>query len=133
MYGMRLSELNEERLRDILLLYEKIVGGNVRQYALQRSSEPMALRLEYIRNNLSCGLRFGSSLNGGEDNAKLFFWREKPLYDETTRKRIDEVVRISFDPNVVSGPEAEKMKIDFEKAVDELLLKWKVNIELKTR
>ena len=133
MYGMKLSELNEERLKDILLLYEKIIGGNVRRYALQRSSQPMALRLEYIRNNLSCGLRFGSSLNGGEDDAKLFFWREKPLYDEITKSRIDEVIRISFDPNVMSGPEAKKMKDDFEKAVDELLLTWKVNIELKTR
>ncbi len=130
MYGMRFSDLTEERLKEILLLYEKIAGGNVKQYAFSKASQSMSIRLQYIRENLSCGLRFGSTLNGVEDNAKLFFWNERSIYDDKTNSRIDTLIKISFDSNAISGPEAEKIKENFEKAVDKLLMEWKVQIQL---
>lgn len=133
MYGMKLSELTEDILREIFLLYEKIVGGRIREYVFSRSSQPMAMQIEYIRDRLSGGGNaaewcLGSSLNGGESNAKLFVWDERSVYEEGTKKIIDKVIRFSFDPNIISGQEAEKMKKDFEIAVDKFLLETKLPV-----
>ena len=134
MYGMKLSDLYKEKLKEILLLYERIAGGRVRQYALSSSSQPISARLEYIQEAFehynAVGWRFGSNLDGGEENAKLFIWNERSIFHEVTRSRIDRLIRFSFDPNLISGNEAKEMKKDFEEAVNKLLIEWKVNIEL---
>lgn len=133
MFGMRLSKLTEIRLTELLRLYEKIVGGKISQYVFSESSEPISEKLKYIRETLECTnaaeMRFGSNLDGGEENAKFFVWRVDSIVAPVTKIR-DEVIKFAFDPNVVHGNEADQMQWNFEEAVDELLVKWKVNIKL---
>lgn len=125
-YGMKLSELTPEILRNIFLIYEKIVGGRIREDAFSGSAPTMEMQMAYLFEGLNrsnaVGWRFGSDLSGREENAKLVVWEETPVFDPITKSRIDKVIRFSFDPNIVSGPEAEKMKQDFEEEVDRLLL-----------
>lgn len=136
MYGMKLSQLTEERLAEILLLYDKIAGGDVRSYCFSSASPPMALRLEWLKEGLRSNAvdwRYGSKLTTGsglpDKDAKLVIWYERTIWKENSEKDI--VIRFSFDPNIIAGEEAEKIRKDFEKAIDELLIKWEVNIELK--
>jgi len=133
MYGIRLSDLTEDKLTELFRLYEKIVGGKISQYVFSESSEPISEKLKYIRETLECTnaaeMRFGSNLDGGEENAKFFVWRNGSIVHPITRTR-DEIIHFAFDPNVIHGNEADKMQWDFEEAVDELLVKWKVNIKL---
>lgn len=135
MYGMKFSQLTEELLKEILLLYDKIAGGDVRSYCFSSGSPPMALRLQWLKEGLRSNAvdwRYGSKLetrSGLPDkDAKLVIWYERTIRKENSEK--DMVIRFSFDPNIIVGEEAEKIRRDFEKAVDELLIKWKVNMEL---
>lgn len=135
MYGMRLSQLTEELLKEILLLYDKIAGGDVRSYCFSPGSPSMALHLVWLKEGLKGNVvdwRYGSKLETGsglpDKDAKLVIWCERTISKENGEK--DMVIRFSFDPNLVHGPEADKIKGQFEKAVDELLVKWKINIEL---
>lgn len=125
-YGMKLSQLTPEILRAIFLLYEKIVGGRIREDAFSGSAPTMEMQMEYLFEGLNrsnaVDWRFGSDLSEREENAKLVVWEETPIFDPITKSRIDKVIRFSFDPNGMSGPEAEKMKQDFEHAIDNLLL-----------
>jgi len=137
MYGMKLSQLTEELLKEILLLYDKIAGGDVESCCFSAGSPPMDVRLKWLKDGLTHGnavdWRYGSNLitrSGLPDkDAKLVIWYEKTLWRENTEK--DMVIRFAFDPNIVSGPEAEKISEDFKKEMDELLIKWKVNVDLK--
>lgn len=137
MYGMKLSELTEEKLKEILLLYDKIAGGDVKSHCFSAGSPSMAIRLEWLREGLAgsnaVDWRYGSKLvtrSGLPDkDAKLVIWYEGTIWKENNEK--DMIIRFAFDPNIVTGEEADKMTKDFEKAVDELLVKWKVNMELE--
>jgi len=136
MYGMKLSEITEELLKEILLLYAEIAGGDVKSYCFSAGSPPMSLRLEWLREGLArsnaVDWRYGSKLETRsklpDKDAKLVIWHEKTIWKENHEKEI--LIKFAFDPNVVSSPEAEKMKKDFEKAVDNMLEKWKVAIKL---
>lgn len=135
MYGMRLSQLTEELLKEILLLYDKIAGGDVRSYCFSPGSPSMAIHLEWLKEGLkgnAVDWRYGSKLetrSGLPDkDAKLVIWYERTISEKNSKK--DMVIRFSFDPDIVVGEKAERIRKDFEKAIDDLLLKWKVNIEL---
>ncbi len=117
---MRLSQLTEELLEEIFLLYDRVVGGQVKKLVFGSSSILMSERLERIHEEFEKGSsvldhRFGSKLKGGDDeHAKLVVWWE-------TTKDGDKIVRFSFDPNLVSGEEAERLTKEFEREIDYLL------------
>ena len=137
MYGMKLSDLTEELLKDILLLYDRIAGGDVQSHCFSKSSPPISTHLQWLKEGLAhsnavdwrygCRLETRSGLR--DQDAKLVFWYERTIWKENQEKDI--VIRFAFDHNILSGEGAEKMTKDFEKAVDELLVKQKVNVELK--
>lgn len=137
MYGMKLSMLTEELLEEILLLYDKILGGDVKLYCFSSGSPPMAQRLEWLREGLSGGSnavdwRYGSRLktksNLQDKDAKLVIWYERTIWKENKKKDI--VIRFSFDPNIVSGEEPNRLKKQFEEAIDKLLLKRGIEVQL---
>lgn len=130
MYGIKFSDLTEDRLKEILLLYEEITGGN-----MHLSSATMRERLEWLKEGLSktnaVDWRYGSMLikeSGLQDeDAKLVIWHERTIWNNDEK---DMIIRFAFDPNLVSGQKAETIKKEFREAIDNLLLKWKVNIKI---
>lgn len=126
MYGMKLSQLTEDILQDILFLYEQIVGG-------QLSSSSMCERLRWLQEGLeksnAVDWRYGSKLKterGLTDrNAKLIVWRETKTIDN------DVIIRFYFDPNLISGEEAEQLKRKFEEEVDSLLISKHIAIKIE--
>jgi hypothetical protein len=139
MYGMKLSMLTEELLKEILLLYDKILEGDVKLYCFSSGSPSMAQRLEWLKEGLSgsnaVDWRYGSKLktksNMPDKDAKLIIWREKTIWKENEKK--DTVIRFSFDPNIISGEEADRLKKQFEYAIDKLLLIRGVGINLSVK
>jgi hypothetical protein len=129
---MMLSQLTEKRLMEIFLLYDRIIGGRIRDYALMQSSPPFATHLAYINKQFSSGnaaeFCYGSNLNGGEQNTKLIVWYESGLYQD--KKLTDKLIRFSFDTHSIDTEESRNMRSDFEEAADKLLVKWGVNIDL---
>lgn len=132
MYKMMLSQLTEKRLIEIFLLYDRMIGGRIRDYALMRSSPPIATHLAYINRQFEISnaaeFCYGSNLNGGEQNTKLIVWYESGLYQDN--KLIDKLIRFSFDTHSIDTKESRNMRLDFEEAIDKLLVKWGVDIDL---
>ena len=126
MYGIKLSQLTEDILQDILFLYEQIVGG-------QLGSSSIGERLRWLQEGLkrsnAVDWRYGSKLKterGMTDrNAKLIIWRETKTINN------DVVIRFSFDPNLISGEEADELKRKFEEEVDNLLILKHIAIKLE--
>jgi len=132
MYKMILSQLTEKRLREIFLLYDRIIGGRIRDCALMQSSPPLATHLAHINKQFEISnaaeFCYGSNLIGGEINTKLIVWYESGLYQD--KKLIDKLIRFSFDTHSIDTKESRNMRLDFEEAVDKLLVKWGVDIDL---
>lgn len=135
MLGIRLSVFTPEILDDILKIYERIAGG----YVNYPSAPTPEVRLQWIkerlgRSNCVADWRFGSRLiwKGKEDaDAKFCVWNDESLYERG--KRADEILRFSFDPNIVSGEAADAMKSEFADAVDAYLSEKGLAVPLKKR
>lgn len=128
---MRLSRLTEELLKEIFLLYDRVVGGQVKKYVFGSSSMSMSERVERIyeefeRGGFDLSHRFGSKLKGGDDvDAKLVVWWE-------TTEDGDKIIRFSFDPNLARGEEASgRLTKEFEREVDYLLFSKGLAVFLK--
>lgn len=129
--GMRLSQLTPALLAEILKCYQKICGGRI-------TEAPPDLRLTWLLESLErsgvVDWRYGCSLpsfrEAEDTNAKLIVRSERAVYDEN-KKKIDEIIRFSFDPNIIEGEEAERMTSDFRQAAEDLLEKHGVAVDLK--
>lgn len=129
-YGLKLSQLTEEVLKDILIIYDQVVGGAVWDRVFSKSSPSIGDRLNKIQEGLRhsnvVDWRFGSRLKGDERlNAKFCLWREEGISDG------DMIIRFSFDPNLVHGEEAESLQNEFEKAINNYLTQKGLAIELR--
>ena len=120
--GMLLSRLSIETLYDIADIYGQIVGGNPEAL---RTYDPMSVleELNYLKETNFIGWRFGSKLPDDKtQDGKLGIWTQG-LDD-------DPIIRFDFDPNVVQGEEAEKLREEFKQAVAEYLTSQKLAVEL---
>ncbi len=120
MLGMKLSELTDEILSEIIVLYDETVGGNGRHYPTTA---------EYVRETLEkwgvVEARFGSRLTV---HSKLWTrWAD----------RSRTVIRFSFGANTAreeaSEEEVRQLGQSFEKAVDDFLTKRGLAINLPRR
>jgi len=112
-----MSALDEPTLREIFLIYDRIVGGKrIAEYLGKHADPNIDFALDWIKSELretnAAGLRLGSKLNGGEGNAKFYAW------DEGSCGEGDRAIRFSFDPNLVRTPQGDSMKAAFGEAVD---------------
>ena len=130
MSGMRLSQLTEELLKEIFLLYDRVVGGQVKKYVFGSSSMPMSERVKRIHEEFKRGSsdldhRFGSKLKDGDDEDAKLFVRWETIEDG------DKIIRFSFDPNLVRGEEAERLTKEFEREIDYLLFSKGLTVFLR--
>jgi len=114
---MKLSALDEPILREIFLIYARIVGGKrIAEYLGKNADPGIDFALNWIKSLLggtnAAGIRLGSNLNGGEGDAKFY------TCDEGSCGADDRAIRFSFDPNLVHTPQGDSMKAAFEEAVD---------------
>jgi len=119
-FGMKLSDLTDEILSELIILYDETVGGNGRYY-------PQTA--EYVQRTLEGGhsveKRCGSRLTG---HSKLWIrWSDT----------VEEVICFSFGANTVPGEaskrEIRKLEQSFENAVDNFLTERGLAIELPKR
>jgi len=116
--GMKLSALTEDVLREVFLIYDRVVGGKIQQAVFGTGAQPLSHYLEAINEGFCHGstaeFRFGSRLKGDEQmNAKFYVRKERHIKDG------DEVIRVYFDPNIVETPEGKAMRDEFENAMNE--------------
>jgi hypothetical protein len=126
MYGIKLSMLTEDMLEQILLIYEKIIGGDVRLYAFSAGSRSMSVRLNKLKKKLHKYSReewvYGSKLGNGMDiNAKLIIKVEKSVF--TKGHIVDHLIVFYFDPNIYEDLEEAKLLCgEFRNAIDDYLI-----------
>lgn len=112
MLGMKLSELTEERLEDILRLYGKICGGKV----FYPAASPLGNRIRYIKETLTvigspaADFYFGSALKGNERSGKLVA--------KKGARNGEILISFIFDSGSAYGIEAVMMKERFKTEVD---------------
>ncbi|MBI2596175.1 hypothetical protein HYW46_05590 [Candidatus Daviesbacteria bacterium] len=128
--GMKLSDINFEILKEIVQLYEEVVGGD---YAKRFRSHDPGKAVKYVVEGPG-EWRFGSRLidsNGRQDvNGKLFL---RPHLARDENSNLLNAIRIYFDPNTIEGEEADKLRKEFQYAVNRFLIKKGLEVELPRR
>jgi len=118
MLGIKLSQLDAGTLREILFVYDQLIGGTSRErhyfaddnMVLNRTVEMINEVLN--RSSTYAELRIGSSFAGEETNGKLFIVREGNIGE-------DQVIRFSYDPNFGRRcPEADVLARDFQTEIN---------------
>lgn len=141
MYGMRMSFLTPMLMDEILDTYERVceVPSNTPFARRKENLWTGAWHIESVEKWLHRGYvewRYGSGLPGKAVNGERFDTNSKFFVRSVRNVHVDAdhddvIIRFSFDPNVVSGERAEKMKKNFEIAVDRLLIERGVGIPLE--
>jgi hypothetical protein len=96
MLAMRLSQLDIGTYREILFIYDQVIGGTMRKNNFFSGEEVISRSLEmakeWLEKSRAAELRVGSSYLGEEDDGKLFIIRE---YDDDGGA----LIRFYYDPN----------------------------------
>lgn len=131
-YGIKLGDLNDETFDQVLHLYHQSAGVyrsdvDIPAYLrIKRHYPPDQSIAAEVRQTLGRNRywewRFGSRLT---DHAKLV------IRDAERRSTDDQMlIRFLFDPNIVEGDEADKIRDSFKDAVDDFLIKRGIAVSL---
>ncbi len=111
--SMRLADLTNEILHEVIELYDKVVGGNGLRYF---NSGTLQYAIELLEKRSSVEWRFGSRLSG---HSKLWIQRDYRIHLS------EPVIYFSFGANVDESPgirkKVQKLEANFNDAVSKLL------------